>query len=309
MKTYRTIYALLAAASMTLTACNDSDDWTPGPVTDPTSPAVYFSADNPDEVEFEDYEAKTVTVTVLRNNAAQAADVPLTLEASDPAIKAPASVHFDAGQKKAEVTLDCEGIPAGRTFDIRVSVPAEYADQYGAGSTFYEARVMIIAWDELCPVKYNYYVSGAWMSQTTEGKLLMQAGTDKLRITDFAGSGLDLMFRLDATTVGATSSAPDIVPYFNADYAEDAGYGIWYLFDQAAGIYPEWSIDGSSTIVDFMCYREGYSYLDWEDKAAGKGSFVFTGYLDFADGSSSWSYIYTDFVLPEGVSLPLKGNL
>lgn len=306
MKTNKTIYTLLAAAALSLTACNDSDDWNPGPELPEDSPAIYFSSENPGDIEFEDYDIKSINLTLLRNNSDAAIDVPLTLEAGDVNFKLPQTVHFDAGQKQVNAVLDCEGIPAGQSFKIKVSIPAQYADTYGAGSTVYEANVMVVAWEELCPVTYTYNVNSSWLSTEPQGKLMAQTGTDKLRLTNFAGSGVDLMFRLDATTGGASASEPDIVPYHNVEYIDNDEYGSWYFFDQAIGDYPVWSID-SYTVSLFTVYREGYSNFSWTDQAARKGSMVFTGYLDFEDGSFAWSYIYADFTLPEGVNLPVKG--
>lgn len=296
MKLYK---YMLITASLTLTACatDNDDDWTPGPAVSADSPAVFFAQDNETTYEFEDGDRQLVPLHLKRLNSKDAVTVPLTLQTSDLAgsgIKLPADVEFAAGQTDAYVNLDCTGIPQGASYNVTVTIPEQYTTPYGTGSSYYSGTVSLVEWTYVCDITYSFESSGTYILGQPEGQLLMLESSGKMKATNFLGSGLPLVFRLDATTDNATSKYLDMVPLLNAyNYVGDS-YGMWSLYDQATGEYPSWSPDGVTTVTGFDAYRAGYTSFVIND-----GYFSIMGYIYYPDGSDEWITAYGSFTIPE----------
>lgn len=296
MKLYK---YMLITASLTLTACatENDDDWTPGPAVSADSPAVFFAQDNETTYEFEDGDQQLVPLHLKRLNSDAAVTVPLTLQTVEPAeagIKLPASVEFAAGQTDAYVNLDCTGIPQGVRYNVLVTIPAEYTTPYGAGTSYFHGTVSQVEWTFVSNITYTFERNGEYILGEPTGQLLMLPSSGKMKATNFLGSGLPLIFRLDATTPNATSKYLDMVPLLNAyNYVGDS-YGMWSLYDQATGEYPTWSPDNVTTITGFDAYRAGYTSFVIND-----GYFSIMGYIYYPDDTDEWVTAYGSFTIPD----------
>lgn len=304
-----TIAMAALALSASLSSCSDSDNWTPGPKEADSNPRVYFTPDNKTSYQFYDGDPRVISFTLARLSTDEAIEVPVTLSADDETITAPETVSFAAGQQTATVYVDCSEIPARQTFNIDLSIPADYAALYAQGSATLSATVAVVSWETIDSELYYYLsVNGENVYGTVNGELQYLDGTDQLRFTNFYGSGLDISFTLDATAENCSVSFMDIVPLTNVMFAADvdgyegdAAHNAFFLYDQANASYPEFPVpDGSVNVNYFEAFRTGYTYFSLDGYAA------FQGYIGLDDGSDVWASIWAIFTIPDDLKPLIK---
>lgn len=307
------IYSVLAALAMLVSAvsCSDSDKWEPGEPDAPDCAQAFFAVGNDLSYEFFSFDkVKTIPVTVRRLKTADPLSLPLTLTTEATGVKIPATAEFAAGQEEVTVFIDCAEMPERQTYRITVSMPDSYYAMYGQGCASIDVDVTVVAWTVLCDnVESRVYDSNdVPLYPSTYGTLEWLEGTNRLRLTNYCGSGLPFMFYLSASNSGYSSEDLDMVPLDNAYLEEKSDYGCYYIYDSANGQYPSWSLDGgTSWVSDFYIYRAGFSYLNMTDPSDGFARV--TGYLDMEDGSSPWVNTWIYFTIPdEYVGLiPIEG--
>lgn len=295
-----TYIKLLASAALlgAMAACDDNDDFKPGPKTDENCMSVYFPVqDSYSHIFASSDESKTFTVTAERLNTDEAAIVPLSVTSSVEGISAPASIYFAQGQSSATLTFDCAGLPAKQTATCSISIPQEYANPYAAGSPEFDFTALVSDWELWVKdaefVFENYY-------NPVYSDIYAMPGTTNFKISNFFGSGIDVSFRALDVTAGA--KLPKKTRLFPTDNLYDNGdeYSTWYLVDDANNWeYPTWSPDGESDIeIEYLNVYgwdgdDWWSYIDFEGR---KGEF--TSSIDYSDGSSGWDYVTFSFGEP-----------
>lgn len=273
------IYAAIAATLLLgFASCSDSDDYEPGKPTAEGSVGAYFAADNTtDQVLTADN--TSFTLTVSRQNTADAVTVPIVVEYADTsAIQIPSSVSFEAGQSTAEITVQCDGLTLKKQYGFGIAIGDEAADHYAVqdGTATFEGSVIISEWVKLHKVKFYY--SGTEGLPTTYSDLYQLDGVNKFYVTDFLGSGTDLYFTVDGTSFTlddlATSSG-ELVPYSGAETVDYSSYKENYLLTSASDGY-SWTASGV-----------GYSYFMWY------GGYDYNTYswIDFHEGSNGYIYM------------------
>lgn len=290
--------AMAVGVCIALSACDGdskSEPWQPGPEVDPASPQVYFTADNEYAFDFTEEDVKSIPVSLGRLNTQGACRVPLTLTAGDAHITLADTAVFADGQDQCTIHIDCEGIPLRQRFDIAVAIPADYATPYAQGSDTYTATVAVVAWETIDDnVEYFFEQDGSYVYGEPHGALMYLDGSDKLKFTNYLGSGLDLIFTLDASSTGCSVDALDIVPLYNNYNEEGSEWNCWYLCDEATATYPSWTTDDGATLFTlWYVYRAGYSYFSIDE-----GFAAWWGYMTLGDGSAPWLRAWATFQIP-----------
>lgn len=166
MKLNKLFLGLLGMAAFTFAACSDNDDdYTPATV---SGTQVFFNSGLPSKVEISP-EATSFNVVIERVDSTAAVSVPLTSKITEGSIfSVPASVNFDAGQRKATipVSYDPAKIEYGRYDTISVTIAdAQLTTPYGITTYSFLAGVTDWGpwkkWNEAgtCTYTYNNYYS------------------------------------------------------------------------------------------------------------------------------------------------------
>lgn len=288
--------SMALAVVLCLTACDDKNDsdYVAGTPTPANSMQVYFDASNAADFITAPGEGKEVEIYVSREKDTEAAEVPVICKNAAPELTIPQSVKFEAGQKTATLTIGFGQLEENKRYDFSLAIGDEYADHYAKlnGSSTYSGYVMEASWDVYVPsIKMTWTVGGT--QQTWERSIERLGNTDRYRIKDFVGSGLDMIFTVGGDASGMAGYSK-MIPYTNyADYSDDSVNG-FYLYDSAKDEYPSWTV-GSKT-VSTLCIMNSYigsgdyTYISFEK---GYGCFG-TYWADYTDGTSD-SYNYIEF--------------
>ncbi len=149
MKKYIFLSAL--ALGLVMTACSD-DDYTPGP----HSSGAYF--DNTISAKhYFDAEDNTVTVTLSRTDAREAATVGLVSSDESGLFNVPSSVNFAAGASTADIAITFDPTKVGMV-DYPVSIAVATDDAYQYGATSYEFVLGFkesLRWEDYGTCKYR----------------------------------------------------------------------------------------------------------------------------------------------------------
>lgn len=284
-------YILLGATLAFAASCSESN-WEPGPQ-DTNANGVFFTGLDQYSYVIEPDDNHLITVTLGRTDNSQAITVPLKTLSDIENVPLPESVSFAAGEETTSFVIDLSGMATKTTGSIRMAVDPAYASVYGAGSSNLELNInMTGAW---IPISENVKVkySGTYSYSTQYTQLYILDGTEQFKIPNFLNSGVDLFFNLEFTS----NDYPSVMPYKNVQwYAQlfpddDDSYECWYLYDDATGLYPVWSPDGSSPLIsDCMWYGLGYTYL-----GISQGYGYFLGATTYDDGSEGWLYATLTF--------------
>lgn len=290
--------ALVMLVALCLTACDDKNDsdYVPGEPTPAGSMQVYFDAENAADFITAPGETSYVAITVSRMKTDEAAEVPIICKSAAEGLTIPTSVKFGAGEKSATLQIGVGQLKENEKYSFSLAIGDEYADHYSKldGSSTYSGYVMEASWDT--------YVKDATMTWTVGGtkqtwtKDIERLGTtNRYRIKDFVGSGLDMVF----TEEGAASGMDGynkILPYTNFYAYNDGTVDGYYLYDSNKGEYPSWTL-GDKTI-SYLCIMTSYigtgdySYISFEEGYACFGTY----YTDYSDGTSdSYNYIELEF--------------
>lgn len=295
------LYSFIAlCTALGFTACDDeNDDWTPGEAESADSPGVFFSADNAYSFEFESGMGdEIIELHLQRLNSTNAVTVPLTSTVDNSNIKVPASVEFAAGQTDATISINCNGVPEREKLKFSISIPDEYKTLYGQGTDSFEGTVAVVAWVTIDPeVKFTYYDSNnkrVYDPSYSEWQLL--EGSSKMKLTNFMNSGKDLMFTLDSTQTGCSTTYIGVNPIYNYYYdAAGADYDCWYFYDTENDKMPDaWTMVNGEPIAFCYLYSDGYSYFNLDDSYG-----CFTAYFSATGDDWTWVYVWFYFNVPD----------
>ncbi len=303
MKPYilKTMLGVLALPLMT--ACSESDDWTPGPQDTETGVIAYFPLPNQLSYIFDSEgpkEEMAIDVQVSRQITDQAVSFPITVISDVEGVVAPASVDFAAGEASKTITIDCSGLPKGQENKFTLALPADQTDTYGEGMTSVTYSVINSVWVQMADyARYIYsYSDYSEMYPSTYGDIYQLDGTNLFKLTDFFGSGLDVTFTCD--------SADDVVftPLSNALFIDDSYGGGWDIYNEAEQTYPVWvpgGLSGYPALTNLYLYNDiSYSLLRmiYQKKSTGYYGYIgLTTYLEFDDGSWNYGAYQVDFTL------------
>lgn len=301
------IYNIMAVSMLlSLAACSNSEDWTPGPADNEAGVRAYFN--NPTKTSFV-FEAdapsseQTIDVKVSRFVTDNAISIPLELTSETEGFSLLGNADFEAGQSETSVTVSCAGIPAGKQAAFTLSVPENQFYTYGEGLPSVSFSAIKASWIECADnVTYIYqYLSGEEMYPDTKGRMYQLEGTFQFRLTDFFGSGLDMEF------ICNTPNSTMFSPLMNCDFenaagGDYAGMQCWYLFDDENQTWPEWTpgnAEGYPAVAYVVFWGDtSYSTLKMIDNAS-----TLYGYMDlstdvtFDDDSFEWGVWYVTYNL------------
>jgi hypothetical protein len=257
--------------AVAFTACSDDDDWAPGEAVEANQ--VYFLEGSPESVELDFGATNSYLFTLEREDATQAASVPLTV--SDPTLfEAPATVEFGAGEKTATATVTFKGTNEAGDYSCTVSIPdGAYNSPYTSLTSSIDIKVSVLKWvlisDNVSITDENGVVP-TWYS-----KLYLREGTNIYRLSDFA-KGYDFKFTVD--------DAGYLYP-LNGYYGTYYGYDAWFFSPDGYEVsYPLYLNNDSGMYLDWTLLYTGYQYFYAERKAC----YLFiTGYLYKADAADS----------------------
>lgn len=289
------ISSAFIAASTLLSACSDSDKWEPGEP-GPDNMGVYFTnLDNYDLVVEAD-DPRVISVGMGRIDATDAATVPLIVVSSPEGVVIPSAVEFEAGQESITFDIDITDMPSKTSGEIILQVDPQYAAIYGAGSSQMNMKVTTTgAWEVLADdVVISSYINGYPDLSAT---LYVLEGTNRFKIPDFMGSGVDLVFYSSDPSVAGSV----IFPFTNCKYYyelwpddEDDDYP-WYFYNTETAKYPSWTPDSWSKSIKYLTF---YTY-DGTDKGCyfnlTTGYGMMESYINFTDGSGAWEYFEFNF--------------
>ncbi len=300
----RIIYniSLLLAVTIGFTACNDKadSDYVPGTPTPANSMQVYFDASNAADFINSPGEKTSVDIIVSRKDDTQAAEVPIICKSAAEGLTIPSSVSFKAGEKSTTLTIGLGTMEENKKYAFSLAIGDEYADHYTElnGSSIYSAYVMEASWDTYVPqAVVSWTVRDSEQTWNTEIERL--GSTNRYRIKDFLGSGLDMTFTVGGAADGQTGYYK-MEPYTNYENWSSDGVNCFLLYDTANGEYPQWTL-GEMTISRVYIMRSYTGYGDYSYISFSKGYGLFgTYYTEYTDGSSDgYNYIHIRFAQVE----------
>lgn len=294
------LYKSLLSASLLLLlgACSSDDKWEPGQP-DQTKMGVFFTSMEKYNVTVEADDSHVFTVEVGRIDATDAATVPLKVISCPEGVVVPQAVEFEAGQETSSFMIDVNDMPLKTTGDIVLQIDPAYAAMYGAGTSEMSLTVTIAGgWVVLADdVEISCYINDSYPVLTTT--LWNLEGSNRFKIPDFLGSGVDLVFFASDPTL----SYPVIYPFTNykyyyelwSSYEDDEDYP-WYFYNTEKAVYPSiWTPEGWPKSIEYLSF---YLY-DGTDKGCyfgiNKGYGSMEAYIEFADGSGTWEYLEFNF--------------
>lgn len=297
MKNILKISLCLLGASMFLAACDEAETWTPGPEDNEIGVQAYFPEQSTSVI-LSPLDPLQIVTTVNRHDTEGTASIPMTVTCTADGLAYPQTVEFEAGQSEANFVIDCSGLPVGQFQTITVALPDNQTDVYGDGMTSLSMSVIVAEWKLIADDLTYYYTddTGEKVFPNTQGTMYHLDNTNYFRMTDFFGSGLDVMFQINNPK--GENFTPLTNAYWDTDYYD---YNIWYLYDEANGAWISWYPDANSdlgiTYID--AYGDGYSkiYMLYDEESL-YGYATIKGYLMYTDNSwSNWMAMQIDFTL------------
>lgn len=290
-------YLLPVSSLLLMAACGSDNSWEPG-APGPSNMGVYFTNLDKYDLTIEVDDPHVFTVGLGRIDATEAATIPLKVVSCPEGVSVPSSVEFEAGEKSASFEIDLNNMPLKTTGEIILQIDPEYAAIYGAGSSQMNVKVtttggwVVLADDVVISCYLNDYPD-------IKATMYVLEGTNRFKISDFMGSGTDLVFYASDTSL----TNPVIFPFTNykyyyelwSSYDDDEDYP-WYFYDTEKASYPAiWKPEGWPKSIEYLTF---YIY-DGSDKGCyfgiNRGYGMMTSYIDFADGSGAWEYFEFNF--------------
>lgn len=303
---YISTAAILVSLTAISTACSDSDNWKPGPETNPGNMSVYFGEMTSYNIVVEPDDSRLIPVTIGRSNTDEAVTVPLIVTQCPEGAIVPQSVDFAPEQQAATIYIDLENMPSKSRGTISIDLPEDLTSPYGAGTTSLTFNVNISgAW---IPVSEDVTLTTGDVYPAMTTKLYYLDGTNNFKLPDFFGSGIDLVFTMNTPGNGWTYITP-IKNYVDAaiaypefgwgEYTYDGG---WFLYDDAADEYPYWSPDGATyPEISLLEFENAYAYMQLISDDANSGYIYFAPYAYLGDGSGKYltmNYSFTTTFTP-----------
>lgn len=289
---------MLLAVALGFTACSDkaNTDYEPGPQTPANSMKVYFDSSNGNDFIFSPGEKGRVDLLLGRADTTQAAEVPIVCKKAAKGLSIPSTVKFEAGKQYALLVISSDSLEENQKYDFELAIDEAYADHYTKldGSTTFSGYLMEASWSTYVPsAVVSWKAGGSDLSWTTEIERL--GSTNRYRIKNFLGSGLEMVFTVGGAAEGQTGYYK-IEPYTNFENWSSDGVDCFLLYDSAKGEYPQWNV-GSKTVSELYIMRSyaGYGDYSYISFAEGFGQFG-TYYTQYTDNSSdSYNYITIRF--------------
>lgn len=305
---------VLAIAAMAV-ACETEVPYEPGKSTAEDCMDVRFSPENDNEFlftrqEIEDY---SIDLKLIRENAAEAVDIPVEVIVAGDCISTEPVAHFDAGATETTVKVSFDGIPLYEQQDCYIKIPDEYVDLYKAdpdGTGYYRASIIVSEWRKIVKDaevfgdknKNNYICDIYWL-----------VGANRFKFTDFMESGIDITFRIDGGVFDADDTktwAGYLTPLDNYD-VRDASYTnsnapephlYWYLFDDATGKRPTYYLASGQKVNGNMCFHSHLYYNEFNLINGNVWDYGewYRGIIYKYNGGSEWVYFGYD---PEQINL------
>lgn len=297
MKNILKIFLCVLGASFLLAACEKDEPWTPGPEDNEIGVEAYF----PEQVTsaiLSPLDPLQIAVTISRMETSNAVSIPMSVKCTTNGITYPETVEFEAGQAEAQYVIDCSGLPSGEFQTITINLPDNQTNTYGTGMASLSYSVILSEWKLISDNVTYYYTesSGEKIYPNTAGTMYHLDKTNYFRLTDFFGSGLDVMFEITNPT--SQNFNPQTNAYWDVD---DYDYNIWYLYDEENNNWFSWYPDKNSDlgITYLYAYADGYSTIKMIYKESTLYGFASVqGYLYHTDGSwSNWMSMQIDFNL------------
>lgn len=206
-------------ASAVLAACDDDVTRDPSPVTPSDCQNVYFPKENDNEALLAP-DATEYIVSIARENAIDAADVPVHASTAHPeCFDVPATVHFDAGATEAELKVGVtDKLEFFTSYMLSIQIDKAYADYYTEsedGSAVISLNIQKSDWTEVATGVYTSNLFTQPWPQTMEYSAIL----GQYRLPDCYDIGLPLTFTWD----GGNTFKP--IGPTNSGYIQiDAGY-------------------------------------------------------------------------------------
>lgn len=270
----------MAVGFLLMTGCSDDDDkWAPGEAAEAVS-QISFSSDNPSTAEINPGEEKSYTLTLTREDAAEAVSVPLVVDGAEE-FEVPATANFAAGETETQITVRFKGTETSGSYNCTISIPeGPYNSPYSSLTTTTEIKLSVIRWvlyaknvlfhdgDDAYPAPLfnDFYLD-----------LYKADGKELYRFENFM-DGYNLDFTLNVYKGDTYYIEPE-----NGCYGYDYyGYPAWFFGSTASDSYPLYSSgmfpdnfldycflyvnDEDYTTINFNT-RTGliYGYFNWYD--------------------------------------------
>ena len=291
MKKIFSSISLLFVAVLCFTACDGKNtDYEPGAPTEASDTKVYFSSSNSADFIEEPGVRDSVIVYLTRTNTQGALSVPITVKTADQALTLPATAEFADGEETAEyiVRFNDDALVANQSYKFSVAVDEKYADHYTAasGTANYSAYVMDATWNQYTEnTQFTWSVNGT--TYTFKDSEFYRLGTTtRYKLTNFLGSGLDLVFSCKDTDTA-------LVGLNNTTTFADGYYAGFIFWDDDKNEDASWTV-GDKTISELAIFNTyGSSVYSFVNFNTGKGQFC-TYYTTYADGTYEY-YNYINF--------------
>lgn len=297
MKTTKIFPILAIAATALLSSCSDDKDMdlTGQPVS-PDSPGAYFPADNQYKFTFEGDDPRVVNVKVARTNTSGKATVPLVVTNDNNAVKIPAEVVFDDGEKEVELAIDCADIPLRVLCSFSLTIPDASANPYVKGNIRYDGSAYLAGVWQLLDDNVVWQITDGYYNKFADdavGALYMMEGDEQpsYKLTNFLGTGYDITFNVGADDYDGYN---EILALTNADY--DYDYGGFYIYDEENQTYPVFHLPGCAySLSSIFVYSQPYEG-DLSSAISLKDGFGYTwGFAYDYDDDNKWYYVESQF--------------
>lgn len=274
-----------------LTGCDDSDTWTPGPETE-VAYQVYFTNGNPEAEDLDPNETNSYTLTLTRENTAEALALPLVASGDVELFEVPSTVEFAAGEKDAAITVVFKGSETGGNYLCSVGIAAGgYNNPYTSLATTVDIRQRICDWQVyVANLKITDYY-GDIFPGSYNVDLERDGDSDRYRLKGFM-SNYDLVFGVVENE--DVSGQYYIYPENGSSGVDAYGDEIW-AFDTELGMasYPLYHDLLGSGYLDNGCIYTGagygYTYINFNKRS---GYIYGCFYLEDSNGNSDWKYPY-----------------
>lgn len=258
---YNMIAWCMAAGFLSLTACDDEDNWTPGESAVNVD-QVYFTDENPESIEIEPGETRSYTFTLMRGNSSEAVSVPLTVSGAAE-FEVPSTVEFAEGETEKQITVNFTGAESSDTYKCKIVIPeGMYNSPYTSLTNMIEIEVSVAKW--VLFARGVRFTSNYLPGFTAD--LYKVEGKERYRFVELF-VGLDLNFTVEETETAGKFS---LYPEGGYNGVDPYNVSAWYFGA------------GSDDDDYFSIYPKGYDgyYLYWAYMYTDRGGYDYT-YINF----------------------------
>ena len=282
----------MMAGVLSLAGCNNEEDtWTPGEETE-VAYQVYFTCENPKAEDLDPSETSSYTLTLTRENDAEALTLPLEATGDIDVFDVPSTVDFAAGEKDATILVAFKGSENSGTYSCSVNIaPGKYNSPYTSFTTSIDISQRICNWQVyVSDLRINDYYNEALPSSYTVD-LERDGNTNRYRLKGFM-SNYDLAFGI--TENENVSNQYYIYPEGGSIGTDANGDYVWAFDDELGQTeYPLYHDLLNGGYLDYGCIfvgsDYGYTYINFANR---EGMIYGCFYLYGNNGSGGWVYPY-----------------